>query len=323
MRVAIVTVANTVFGFGHYSRCKTIVQEFFSRNAKPFLFLIDSVARHIDKDLSGTTWKRGLPVPEDFDLVLFDLPEQLYRNLPWESYGKRFTVAINMFDYADPRYEDLAFLPMDDEKQETMQMRGDCTRQYSGFQYVVINPQFFQIRKRAKKISQKANKILISMGGADPEYLTELAVKAIQTIGLENNCTAIIPDDERRHDLSEIYPNIEYLGYQDNLPDVMYEYDIVIMNGGLTRYETSCLGILSIAISIHQIQYAITERWNTRHCCINAGIGAELSLEKLGGLIWDAVEDESLRRQVFENRFTAVPENGSKKIVDIIYQEMK
>ncbi|MBX9448450.1 MAG: hypothetical protein KL787_01465 [Taibaiella sp.] len=52
--------------------------------------------------------------------------------------------------------------------------------------------------------------------------------------------------------VSDLYPNVELIGFTDNLVKLFSENDIAIINGGLTRYEASVVGIPFLAISIHK-----------------------------------------------------------------------
>jgi len=129
------------------------------------------------------------------------------------------------------------------------------TRFLLGTDYVLLRKEFFNMYQQGREIPDVARKILITLGGSDPDNITLAIIEAIKTtkipdihiivaVGGANPHTDLI--DQAVFGLS----HITVLKNAGNMPELMAWADMAISAGGSTCWELLYMGVPSIVIPI-------------------------------------------------------------------------
>ena len=160
------------------------------------------------------------------------------------------------------------------------------------------------------------------MGGSDPFALTYFVAKALIDTGfnitflLSSLCTSFLKvkrliESSGRH-------NMHIKERTDNMALEMDKADLIILNGGLTRYEACLSGKPFIAISIHEKQFKITQKLTNLGVGINLGVYKDMNEDKLALQVSNLMADYTRRATMSACMRNLNLKNGARFIFDSI-----
>ena len=333
--ICFVVKGNKKIGLGHVYRCITIASEAIKRNLQ-VSFIIqkdESVEALLNankisfiallKDLwdNPSSYKKLINnILEDSNIVLLDLLEKDFKNFEFISELDKKIISITSFYYAeDNRYEDISFFPGIEIKEHT-HIKNSKTKLFSGPKYLTFREEFKRDFKKC--FNEKTSKILITMGGSDAFGFTPIAVKALLNLKLDFEATIILGSAASTfNEVSKLVnnnSNIKVLQSVDNISDLMHSSTIAIINGGLTRYELALTGTPFIALSVHQVQFEITERLTSLVGGVNLGIVKKLSLDEITNAIEELIKNKEKRMAISKALQKIIDSKGTSRILDCI-----
>jgi UDP-2,4-diacetamido-2,4,6-trideoxy-beta-L-altropyranose hydrolase len=128
-----------------------------------------------------------------------------------------------------------------------------------GSHYALLRPEFAQWREYSlkRRANPELKKILITMGGVDPDNITGKVLKALKGCKLPEEIEITVV-------MGEIAPNIEAVQKQakemlyktqiktnvNNMAELMANADLAIGAAGATTWERCCLGLPSIVMGL-------------------------------------------------------------------------
>ncbi len=151
------------------------------------------------------------------------------------------------------------------------------TKLLLGPKYVLLRREFLKYKEFNREIPDKARKILVTMGGADPDNVT---LKVIQALNLLNDSelevkVVIGPSNPHmesiKKELSLSPFSFHLLPSVDNMADLMAWADLAIAAGGSTSWELVFMKTPSVFTITSQDQYQIVKALVTK------GIADELN----------------------------------------------
>jgi len=327
---------NNTIGFGHVSRCLILAKE-FKLSGYNILFVIPKECSLVDKieleykiypvkDFKNSNLEN---LPENFKEIAFiDVIESDFLILKTLKTNKIFNkiISITLFDFEqEKRYEDITFFPsFESLKEKTIQNINGVTKQFIGKEYLTFG------NTKSKKntlYKNSKNKLLITMGGADPENLT---LKVLNSLKEENiNIKVILNKKAKSYEKVNLFcssmKNIELVEFVPNISSTFNQYKLIVINGGLTRYEAILERVPFIAISIDEKQYNISDKVCKLGVGMNLGVGSLLKNEKINSEIMNLFKNEKQLEKMHHLSEGIIDSNGSRRIVDkvnhIIYNE--
>ena len=138
------------------------------------------------------------------------------------------------------------------------------TRLLLGTKYVLLRREFWRWRDWKRHIPGKAKKILVTMGGSDPDNVT---LKVIETIKLLNDPILEVKilvglsnphASELRNAMLHAPCSMLCVENATNMPALMAWADVAISAAGSTCWETAFMGLPTILIVIAQNQLDIS-----------------------------------------------------------------
>lgn len=282
LNIAFFVNANNNIGNGHLSRCLSIASEFLKQDYKIYFLVPNSFKSSIELspfinvyfcDFENQNNVQAILVRLNINIALIDLIQFEYELLSYlDIYRDQIYIcSITLFDFNNQfRYEHLSFFPdfTDNQSKKIINERTqNQTLKLSGRSYIVFNGN--------DSISyDEGGDVLVTMGGADLNGLTLMSVKALTNCNLKS----VIIVNEKNKDyeviknLTKNHTNIKLINHVDNFIGFLKNFKLVILNGGLTRYEAIYAEVPFLAISIHLIQFKITQKVTNYNVGINMGI---------------------------------------------------
>ena len=129
------------------------------------------------------------------------------------------------------------------------------TKIFRGTEYVLLRREFARLRRHRKEIPVIAKKILITMGGSDPQNHTMLALRALDKIHQKISCEIKIIIGagfkyfKDLQEIAEALPDVHLVVEPVNMAKLMEWADIAITNAGSTTWELFYMGLPAIFFS--------------------------------------------------------------------------
>ena len=123
---------------------------------------------------------------------------------------------------------------------------------FCGAEYLVLPEKLEELHQKEKIINQDIGKIVVSMGGVDPKKYTLDLVEIMPQMFPDATIEIIIGGGNRNgKEIKEKVIKYKHVVIKENisnLPDLIYEADLIICAGGNTLHESACIGTPAIVL---------------------------------------------------------------------------
>jgi spore coat polysaccharide biosynthesis predicted glycosyltransferase SpsG len=148
-----------------------------------------------------------------------------------------------------------------------------------GTRYALLRREFWQYRDWQRDIPDTARNILVTLGGADPENVTEHVLAALRDLPLENmEAVAVIGAavgeetfDHLQHVLLPHYHKLRLERSVTDMPALMGWADVAISAGGSTVWEMCLMGLPMITIVLADNQRLSADALSRYGASVNLG----------------------------------------------------
>ena len=205
----------------------------------------------------------------------------------------------------------------------------DNTTPLLGCSFYIVNPYLAEIAQEPREIRTIGTRVLISMGGSDPENLTPDVVRGLLKLIRHDlkvkivigTCFAENLIEELRRIVKGVRGTYEFC-FNSNVPELMFWSDLVITGIGLTRYEASLTGTPNICLTRENLDKHRNDKF------ISAGTSLYLSIPDNTQFYCIAEETERLlgnfeRREKMSMAGKALIDgNGSERIINELKKDL-
>lgn len=154
--------------------------------------------------------------------------------------------------------------------------REPYTRLLLGTEYVLLRREFWAWRGWQRPIPDKARKILVTLGGGDPDNVTLMVIQALQQLPDDDWEAIVLVGGQNPHYqtlATAVAPNprIQLRQNATNMPELMAWADIAVSAGGSTCWELAFMRLPSILIVLAENQKPVAEGFSEKGMSINLG----------------------------------------------------
>ena len=252
--------------------------------------------------------------------AIFENTQDYFNYLDNLRRGAKLLITLeDLVDY--PYCSDVAIVPYCGAV--NLKLKSDCNTKYLlGTDYFALRSVFdnnnFIVHKSAKKI-------LITMGGGDPEQITQKVLKSIRQIETPCDITVVLGKASKTSikDINKIMCNyksiVTVLCDVESMSKLMLDCDVAITNSGLTKYELSALGVPSIIISNNKQQAFYSEDFSNYGSSIHLGDISVVSEKYIRENCVNLMQNYKLRLNMSEKGKRLVDSNGLNRIWKAIF----
>ena len=328
--------ADERMGTGHIMRCVALAQEWIHQKG-PVLFVSCLSNKVLLEKLTSMHFevsliKKSFPDPMDIKTTLQKAEEKNakilvtdgYHFLP-EYHEKIRANGIKLMVIDD--YNHLPFYHGDillnqnlgAEKIQYKTLPG--TVQLLGSQFIMLRNEFLTVKRHGLSQTGNIEKILVTMGGTDPDNTTLKILKALNLLKLQTfNVKIILGPGNRnvesiRHESAVSRHSCHILTNVADMPELILWADVAISAGGSTAWELLYLGIPSLFLINADNQMRLVEQIASANAGINAGRHDRISIKAIAQKIWTLINDPLLRDKIVHNTNRLVDGNGRERIV--------
>ncbi|HXP73291.1 MAG TPA: UDP-2,4-diacetamido-2,4,6-trideoxy-beta-L-altropyranose hydrolase [Stellaceae bacterium] len=195
------------------------------------------------------------------------------------------------------------------------------TRLLLGTRYMMLRHEFW--RYRASRGTARAGnpRILVSMGGSDPENHASRAIDALERLaGRGLKATVVVGAANPRSEMlrrraQESAADITVLHNVEDMPALMREADLAVAAAGTTVWELAYMGVPMLVGSTVEAERVLARRLAEHKGCVYVGDFRDCAPEQLADAIESLIEDSALRRDLAAAAGTLVDGKGGERIV--------
>ncbi len=202
-----------------------------------------------------------------------------------------------------------------------------------GQDYILLRDEFSllknkALRRRKQHINQDAynlssTNIIISMGGTDPDNLSQLALVAIEmAIKKRAKITVNMVISSQSNHLSSLTeyceerPWVKLITDSKNMASLMLSADIAIGACGGTTWERCCLGLPCLTIITAENQQLIANNLSQTGAIINLGWNQDVTKNSMIAALDNLLNNVQFYQAMTDACFTICDGQGAKRVVE-------
>jgi len=244
-------------------------------------------------------------------MVINDIHET---SLTYMQALKSKNIKIVNFDDTGPGAK-LAHVAIDAHRKEK---EGKCF----GTAYIVLSSLFHKVGKKVRPVHKRVKTIVASFGGSDPAHITlktlrALAPKLPPAIGLYTIIGKSVEHTESFEEWKR-FNNILCVEDCDDLSVPLTHADIAIVSGGITMYESLCLGVPTVVIAQNKAQAKNARRMEKKGAVIYLGEGSKISEKKIMRKVLALIDASTQRERLAARGRKEIDGKGIFRILEQI-----
>ncbi|MBU1908469.1 MAG: hypothetical protein KJ726_00290, partial [Verrucomicrobia bacterium] len=194
-----------------------------------------------------------------------------------------------------------------------------------GTDYVLLRREFRLRRKTPRDVADRAGKILIAMGGSDPDNLSGKVIEVLRGL-LDDGATFKVVAgpacphlDVLRKRSGESAGRIDLIADSNDMPDLLAWADLVILAGGGTLWEALCMGCPVVSLARHPVQDVILGKMGKAGIIAYAGFAASLEMKAFQGEIIELVASRPRRAEMSRKGQQLIDGEGTSRVVRALF----
>jgi spore coat polysaccharide biosynthesis predicted glycosyltransferase SpsG len=198
------------------------------------------------------------------------------------------------------------------------------TRLMLGPRYVVLDERYALLRQhRRNPSSTTAARMFLFFGGADTSNLTLRVLKSLVSLerplqritavlGRLNGQKRAISDFVRAHPALPIEVHVD----TPDMPDLMAAADIAVTSGGLTIWESACIGLPVVVISTSERERTHSPLLEKRGTCLYLGHQSDVTEPSIREAVDKLIEDVEKRAVMARAGRGLVDGRGTARVIE-------
>lgn len=206
---------------------------------------------------------------------------------------------VDDYGHADRYFADLILNQNSYASESLYCQREPCTGLLLGAPFVLMRREFRPWRTWRRHVRKDARRVLVTLGGSDPDGVTSKVIAAMKSLNPEDlEAVVVVGRSNPGYDalLSTVDGSpIRLVRDAREMPDLMAWADVAISSGGTTSLELAFMGLPSAVIVLAENQVRVAEELDRRGAAWNLGWHDRLSTQELGGAVRRLIDDYQAR----------------------------
>ena len=331
--------ANARIGTGHLMRCLALAQGWKSQGGQALFITAcesDSLCQRLsDESFQVVRLEQSYPDSADWEITSQVLTAHSDAWVVLDGYhfdaayqcqiketGHRLLVIDDMA-HLDHYYADIVL----NQNINAERLRYACepyTHLLLGTRYVLLRSEFLAWRGRLEGIHEVARKVLVTLGGSDPDNVTLKIIQSIQHAQVDGLRIAVVAGADNPHyeelqsAARDSHLAIHLRKNVANMPELMAWADVAVAAGGSTTWELAFMGLPAVVLELATNQQSITAGLSEAGIVLNLGWHTEASIVQVADTLVGLLGDLCLRRQMSQRGRELVDGLGSERVVKFL-----
>ena len=201
------------------------------------------------------------------------------------------------------------------------------TRLLLGTRYVLLRREFLAWKDLNREIPEVARRVLVTLGGSDPENHTLKVIQAVQEVDVPGLEVMVVVGASNPHadvleaEIVQSRIPIRLIRNAKNMPELMARADVAISIAGTTIWELLFFGAPSLILILADNQCYGAEQIESESAGKNLGWAKNLLAELLAKEIVLLLKDFNLRVKMGENGRQIVDGRGAERAAKTILEQ--
>ena len=207
--------------------------------------------------------------------------------------------------------------------------REPYTRLLLGTRYVLLRREFLKWRGWKREIPGVARKVLVTMGGSDPDNVTLKVVQALQQVDMDGLEATVVVGGSNPH-YEELQSAVQDSRFPirlesnvTNMPELMAWADVAVSAGGSTSWELAFMGVPTLVVILASNQRPIAERLDAVGVAINLGWCADVSPKEMAQVVMQLLKAPRTRAEMSQRGRRLVDGVGSDRVLQALQRRMQ
>jgi UDP-2,4-diacetamido-2,4,6-trideoxy-beta-L-altropyranose hydrolase len=200
--------------------------------------------------------------------------------------------------------------------------RASYTRLLLGPKYALLRREFSGWREWAREIPAQCRRLLVTMGGSDPQNVTSRVTEALRLARLDVETTVIAggsnPHSEHLQNVAaKSGLRVNVLRDAVNVAELMASADAAISAAGSTCWELCALGLPALLIDVSANQTPLAVELARRGCAVHVG-SHDVAPEKIADALRRLGANQPLREEMSRRSRELVDGEGARRVVSAL-----
>jgi UDP-2,4-diacetamido-2,4,6-trideoxy-beta-L-altropyranose hydrolase len=200
--------------------------------------------------------------------------------------------------------------------------RDTHTRLLLGPRYAMLRREFRGWRNWRREVPTSGRKILVTMGGSDPNDLTKGVIEAIRQLANPKLETVVLMGGSNPH-LRSIEASIQKESMRlvtdaTNMPELMTWADVAVAGAGTTFWEMCFLGLPGILLVLAENQEGVAVAAEKMGVAWNLGRGTEVNASAIAGKLAELLNSHHWRTSQSGKGRRLVDGRGAERVAAFV-----
>lgn len=201
----------------------------------------------------------------------------------------------------------------------------DCTQLF-GARYALLRPEFIRTVDVEKLTPAKAGKLLVTLGGSDPDNVTEKVLQALARIDCPLEVRVVVgPMNPHLKALQATVASLRHsVQLETTVQDMavaMLWADLAVSAAGGTCLELAALGVPMVALVISDNQQLIAVELGKSGAAINLGWQRQILEVRIAEVLTQLIHAPQVREQMRLRGKALVDGRGAARVVDAMLEK--
>jgi len=192
-----------------------------------------------------------------------------------------------------------------------------------GTKYVLLRKEFLQWAGYSRTIPKVARRVLVTLGGSDPDNVTGIIIESLKRIKVEGLEIIVVAGglnsrSERLKLMVAECPNFTIRSNVENMPELMAWADMAISAGGTTSWELAFMGVPFIVIILAENQNRIACSLNACRAACSLGKYTDITIDGVVEILLKFITSDEIRIQQNSVQKNLVGRTGPVNVVNAI-----
>jgi UDP-2,4-diacetamido-2,4,6-trideoxy-beta-L-altropyranose hydrolase len=209
-------------------------------------------------------------------------------------------------------------------------------RNHEPYTRLLLGPRFALLRREFRRwsgwkrnVSTDVRRILVTMGGSDPDDITSLMIRSLAQSNLGSaKVTVLVGGSNPRREtllqqITDQHLEAELITDADDVPGLLASSDLAISGAGTTCWEMCLLGLPSILIELAPNQHEIGQRLDDVGAATFLGRGEDISPGLIKQKLEELLYSPDRRKQISERAQRVVDGKGAGRVLSFLKHDVR
>ena len=338
IKLLIRTDADVRLGTGHFMRCLALAQAWQDVGGVA-AFLMSSCARVFEERLQSggmevhhlSSWAGSVDDAKQITAIArqvgasWAVVDGYHFDSEYQRVIKDSGLHLLLIDdmgYGEHYWADIVLNQNSHAHQSFYENKEPYTRLLLGTRYALLRRDFLRWQGWKREILGVAHRVLVTLGGGDPENVTLKVIQALNQIKTSELEVKVVvgPSNPHMASLKEAVHRspftVHRLSSVTDMPGLMAWADIAVTAGGSTCWELAYMGLPALVVVLAENQTGIAEGLNEAGAVVNLGRHDEVSIEHLVEPLSDLFRSPGRSRRMSQIGRSLVDGMGAGRVAE-------